>query len=272
MAATQAPRRPASGNLQKHTSGNPLQRLLLARFHRHIGRLTADALLAAPPADALRVVEVGCGEGFVLAGFPTEPQPMSELPGFAAYGETRLSRPPTHVTPGGTPPRPPAREAAASLESPPERVQSADAYRRNAGKLHTVGLDNRPEALRVAAIQAPRAGLALADALHLPLSTGAADVVLCLEVLEHLTDPWAALAELQRVAHGGSMIVSVPNQPWFALANLARGKNLRTWGDDTEHVNHWRGGTFLRLLSERATVRRVVHSFPWVIAVCNGGR
>lgn len=133
------------------------------------------------------------------------------------------------------------------------------------------GWDLRREALPYAAAQAPLADLMLADALHLPLQTASADVVLCLEVLEHLGDPWTAVAELRRVTRG-SVIVSVPNQPWFALANLARAKNLTTWGDDPEHVNHWRGGTFLRLLRQHATVREVAYSFPWVIAVCDGGR
>ena len=77
------------------------------------------------------------------------------------------------------------------------------------------------------------------------------------------------MRELLRVPRG-SLIVSVPDQPWFALANLARAKNLTTLGDDPEHVNHWRGGTFVRLLAGHAQLTTVVRSFPWVIAVCRG--
>ena len=211
MAATNAPAAPTSGNLRKHTSGNPLQRWLLQRFHRRIVALTLRCL-SGSATQAPLLAEAGCGEGFVMA------------------------------------------ELARAL--PTARYS---------------GWDIRREALPHAAAQAPSAGLMLADALHLPLQAASADVVLCLEVLEHLDDPWAAVAELRRVTRG-SVIVSVPNQPWFALANLARAKNLTTWGDDPEHVNHWRGGSFLRLLRQHATVREVVYSFPWVIAVCDGGR
>jgi len=133
------------------------------------------------------------------------------------------------------------------------------------------GLDIRPDALALAATQPGDAGLAVAAATHLPWRDASADVSLCLEVLEHLPDPWAAVAELRRVTRG-AIIVSVPAQPWFALANLARGKNLPTWGDDPEHLHHWRAGTFLRLLEQHVRVQRVSYAFPWVIAVCEGNR
>jgi SAM-dependent methyltransferase len=56
------------------------------------------------------------------------------------------------------------------------------------------------------------AGLALrADALRLPFPDGAFDKVICAEVLEHLADDTAAMAELARVLRpGGVLAVSVP--------------------------------------------------------------
>jgi 2-polyprenyl-3-methyl-5-hydroxy-6-metoxy-1,4-benzoquinol methylase len=48
-----------SSNFQKHTSGNPLQRMLIERFHR-----TAAAMIAEIPAQ--HVLDAGCGEGFGL--------------------------------------------------------------------------------------------------------------------------------------------------------------------------------------------------------------
>ena len=60
----------------------------------------------------------------------------------------------------------------------------------------------------------------------------------------------------------------MPNQPYFSLANFLRGKNLRTLGEDPEHVQHWRGATFQRMVQERADVRQVRTAFPWIIVLC----
>jgi SAM-dependent methyltransferase len=49
------------------------------------------------------------------------------------------------------------------------------------------------------------------DALHLPFADGAFDRVICSEVLEHIPDDLAAMAELARVLRpGGTMAVTVP--------------------------------------------------------------
>lgn len=51
----------------------------------------------------------------------------------------------------------------------------------------------------------------------LPLASGSQDVVLCGEVIEHLPDPDALLAELHRVlAPGGKLILSTPNLACWA--------------------------------------------------------
>lgn len=48
--------------------------------------------------------------------------------------------------------------------------------------------------------------------LELPFEENSLDMVLCLDVLEHLADPWAALRKLyQYVRKGGSIIASIPN-------------------------------------------------------------
>lgn len=47
------------GNRQKHLNPNPLQRKLLDRFHRHIVRLIGQT-------GVTRLLDAGCGEGFVI--------------------------------------------------------------------------------------------------------------------------------------------------------------------------------------------------------------
>ncbi|MGH7500187.1 MAG: class I SAM-dependent methyltransferase [Longimicrobiales bacterium] len=74
--------------------------------------------------------------------------------------------------------------------------------------------------------------LARGSAGSLPFASATFDIVLCTEVLEHVADPAAVIAELVRVVRpGGRVIVSIPNE-----ANIDRAKRvlrrtplLRTW-------------------------------------------
>jgi len=109
-----------------------------------------------------------------------------------------------------------------------------------------------------------------ADARALPFSEETFDLVLCLEVLEHLEKPREALAELARVSRG-LVLLSVPHQPFFSLANLLRGKNLTCGGDDPDHRHRWRPGQFLALLEGMGRVERLTYAFPWVIALVRKG-
>lgn len=79
------------------------------------------------------------------------------------------------------------------------------------------------------------------DASRLPLESGSFDVAVCSEVLEHLFDPLAALAELRRVLRpDGRLIITVPNIAyWRRRADLLVGR----WhpGGDTLAVEQpWR--------------------------------
>ncbi|MBI2864683.1 MAG: class I SAM-dependent methyltransferase [Chloroflexi bacterium] len=105
------------------------------------------------------------------------------------------------------------------------------------------------------------------SAASLPFGDGAFPLVLCLEVLEHLDQPQLAIEELGRVCCG-HIIVSVPNQPFFAAANFLRAKNIRTLGEDPEHLHHWTGARFLKLVSGSLQIERVEYPFPWAVVVC----
>lgn len=76
------------------------------------------------------------------------------------------------------------------------------------------GLDLSSSILRDARLRlASRATLLRGDAALLPFRDGAFDRVLSSEVLEHLPDPGAAVAELARVTRpGGIVVISVPNE------------------------------------------------------------
>jgi SAM-dependent methyltransferase len=97
------------------------------------------------------------------------------------------------------------------------------------------------------------------------------DLVVCLEVLEHLEDPARGLAELARVTRG-HLIVSVPNEPLWRVLNCARGKYLANLGNTPGHLNHWSPWAFERFVGTRLRVVRRVQSLPWTIVLAEPRR
>lgn len=110
----------------------------------------------------------------------------------------------------------------------------------------------------------PHVDAAQGSVYELPFEDGAFDLVLSLEVLEHLKSPAAALRELNRVTRGG-LVLSVPYEPYFRLGSLVRGKYVRQLGNHPEHVNHWNRRTFPAFLDTHVDVAEVAVAFPWVI-------
>ena len=111
----------------------------------------------------------------------------------------------------------------------------------------------------------PRASVSRRSVLDLGFEDGCFDLVLCLEVLEHLDDPAAAVRELARVS-ARDVVVSVPYEPWFRLGSLLRGKYVRSLGNHPEHVNHFNRRSLRELLEPALEVERVAVAFPWLIA------
>ena len=64
------------------------------------------------------------------------------------------------------------------------------------------------------------------------------DLVAATEVLEHVADPRAVLAEMARVARR-HLLVSVPREPLWRALNVARGAYVRQLGNTPGHLNHW---------------------------------
>lgn len=116
-----------------------------------------------------------------------------------------------------------------------------------------------------------RVDVAVADAGMLPFPTGSADLVTCIEVLEHLPAVEQAVAELARVCRE-RCIVSVPYEPWFKLGNLGRGKNIRRLGNDPEHLHAFSPGKLRQALTRSFAEVEVTPVFPWLVAEARGPR
>jgi 2-polyprenyl-3-methyl-5-hydroxy-6-metoxy-1,4-benzoquinol methylase len=97
---------------------------------------------------------------------------------------------------------------------------------------------------------------------QLPYKDNAFDLVLCTEVLEHLDDPQKGLKELVRVSKK-YLVISVPNEPFFMLAQLVRGKNWSRFGNDIEHINHWTMFGFPQFVNKNAKVQILAKRFPF---------
>jgi SAM-dependent methyltransferase len=130
-----------------------------------------------------------------------------------------------------------------------------------------VGLDNRPHALRAAHALNPRRSFLAGSIFEMPFPDDSFDLVICTEVLEHLPQPAEGLAELRRVSRGW-LLLSVPHEPLFMAANFLRGKNVRAWGNDPEHINHWSAHGFVRFVARQCPVIDWRKSFPWTLVLC----
>ncbi|MBK8293989.1 MAG: class I SAM-dependent methyltransferase [Solirubrobacterales bacterium] len=127
------------------------------------------------------------------------------------------------------------------------------------------GVDLNPESVEFTRKRIPEGDFQVADILDLPFPDDSFDLVFCLEVLEHIPEPWAAVAELARVCRG-DIVISVPSEPWFRLGSLARGKYLEDWGNHPEHINHWNPRSLREFLAEQVDVVTVARSTPWLVA------
>jgi SAM-dependent methyltransferase len=187
-----------SDNEGKYRSKNPVVRYLVGRFLSRVSELAATER-------PRRVLEVGCGEGIVLATL------AARLPG------TRFD-----------------------------------------------GLELDERALEQARVRCPGARLVRGDACEVPFGDQSFDLVVCLEVLEHLAEPARALRELRRIARGGCLL-SVPHEPFFRVGNLLRGKNVARLGDPSDHLQHWGAREFAAFCGRELAVRIRTTAFPWLI-------
>ena len=100
------------------------------------------------------------------------------------------------------------------------------------------------------------------EATSLSFAADEFDMATAIEVLEHVPDPNATLAEMARVAKRW-LLVSVPREPLWRMLNMARGAYWGSLGNTPGHVNHWSRVGFVSLLTRHGKVEEIRSPFPW---------
>jgi 2-polyprenyl-6-hydroxyphenyl methylase/3-demethylubiquinone-9 3-methyltransferase len=118
----------------------------------------------------------------------------------------------------------------------------------------TTGLDAAPELIGAAREHAAAMGLAIEyRAGELAALQGRFDLITCMEVIEHVADPAAFIAELaQRLAPGGLLILSTPNATaWSKLLTITVAEGLGRIPKGTHEFDRFIGPDRMKtLLSE----------------------
>lgn len=126
------------------------------------------------------------------------------------------------------------------------------------------GCDIVPSVFDRDIIEANNVLFSVQSAYELAFSAGTFDLILAIEVLEHLTNPRDALKEIRRL-NPQFVVFSVPREPFWRFLNIIRFSYLRDWGNTPGHVQHWSKRRFVALISHFFRPLRVVTPLPWTM-------
>lgn len=130
-----------------------------------------------------------------------------------------------------------------------------------AGRLKVLGLDYQQEYAAYCAQRYPDGAYAVARLSHIPATTGCFDLIVLNQVIEHLDNPVAVIAELARtLAAGGCLLVATPNygrSAWPLLEATYHRWFAREFDAAENHVVHYRPETLRTHLATALVVDRV---------------
>jgi 2-polyprenyl-3-methyl-5-hydroxy-6-metoxy-1,4-benzoquinol methylase len=132
------------------------------------------------------------------------------------------------------------------------------------GRVVGIDLEDPKLAGEWAGRQRPNLTFTAMEVERLAFADGEFELVAATEVLEHVTDPERALAEMARVA-SRYLLVSVPHEPLWRVLNMARGAYVRQLGNTPGHLNHWTRRSFVSLLGRYGDVVETRAPFPWTM-------
>lgn len=102
----------------------------------------------------------------------------------------------------------------------------------------------------------------------LPFPNDSFDLVISLEVLEHIQKYKETIQELKRVSKK-YVIITVPNEPLFRIANFLRGKYLKDFGNAPGHINHFNKKSIVKILRKYFKIKKAqINALFWITVVC----
>lgn len=129
------------------------------------------------------------------------------------------------------------------------------------------GIDINEQVIETARQLCPNAVFRKGDICNIDYPDKSFDLILGIEVLEHLVNPEIVIRQAKRISRR-HCIFSVPLEPYFRICNLLRGKNILRWGNPPEHLWNWSFRQFNSLLLNHFDKIRMKIVFPWMIALC----
>ncbi|MEQ9094021.1 MAG: class I SAM-dependent methyltransferase [Miltoncostaeaceae bacterium] len=97
-----------------------------------------------------------------------------------------------------------------------------------------------------------------------PHATDSVDMVVAVEVFEHLQEPGRALREAARVARD-ALVVTAPREPLWRLGNMLSGRYWRRLGNTPGHINHWSRSGLAEFTGRVGTVVELRSPVPWTL-------
>ncbi len=129
------------------------------------------------------------------------------------------------------------------------------------------GVDISNQAIAMAGQLCPSSSFRQGDICNIDYRDKSFDLILAIEVLEHLVNPEKAIRQAHRISRK-YCIFSVPLEPYFSMCNFIRGKNIHRWGSPAEHLWRWSVKQFSVLLHNHFNKVKFQIVFPWIIALC----
>jgi len=130
--------------------------------------------------------------------------------------------------------------------------------------LKIIGVDINPDAIGYAQENNPQSEFLVGDIFNLKMK-GDFDLVVMLEVLEHLSQPEKAVKTASLLSK--KLLISVPWEPWFSWLYLLIGLNIKRRGKHPEHCQFFNPQSLKRLLESYFKKVEVNYNWPWLVAV-----
>jgi 2-polyprenyl-3-methyl-5-hydroxy-6-metoxy-1,4-benzoquinol methylase len=129
-----------------------------------------------------------------------------------------------------------------------------------------VGVDLQEQSIQAgwSRHEAPNLSYRTMDGRTLPFADGEFDTVSAIELLEHVSEPEAMVAEMSRCAQR-HLLVSVPREPLWRALNVARGAYVSDLGNTPGHLNHWSRRAFVGMMRAHGDVAELRSPFPWTM-------